>query len=340
MPDSTMKRHVTILITGAGTTTAVSVIKGIQQQKEFSIRLVTCDRNDNVSGRYMSDRFYTIPSAEDAAFLPSILRIVKKEHVNIIIPIIDYEFKKFANNVPEFTRLGATVVLSGPEVIDICTDKFKTMKLFETTGLPHAKSYSVPDIRKKHLHYPLFLKPSVFGRSTIDAYKINNKKDLMYYSRLVDRPIIQEYINGTEVTIDALNDLSGKFIAAVARIRTETKSGLSIKGVVIHDDHLIHLVKRLTESLPIIGPSNIQCFKNGSRYIFSEINPRFSGAHALTIQAGLNSIYLLCKLYFKERITAKDVRITSGVRMIRYWEELFITPDKKTYQPGYSLVKK
>jgi carbamoyl-phosphate synthase large subunit len=189
-----------------------------------------------------------------------------------------------------------------------------------------------------HLHYPLFLKPSVLGRSTIDAYKINNKQDLVYYTQKVDHPIIQEYIDGTEVTVDTFNDLSGKFIAAVPRIRTETKSGLSIKGIVIRDDHLIALVKRLTESLPIIGPSNIQCFKKGSRYIFSEINPRFAGAHALTIQAGLNSVHLLCKLYAKQHLTSKDVHIRPGVRMIRYWEELFILPDNKTYQPEYSLV--
>jgi carbamoyl-phosphate synthase large subunit len=334
-----MKKHITILITGAGTTTTISVIKGIRQQKEFSIRLITCDRNDNVSGRYMSDKFYKIPSAEDAAFIPSLLGIVKKEHVDMIIPIVDYEFTKFMNNKNKFERLGAKLVLSDPTAIGICTDKFKTMKLFQTLNLPYAKSYTPSDIKHKRLHYPLFLKPSVFGRSTIDAYKINNKKDLLYYMQKVDHPIIQEFIDGTEVTIDAFNDFSGKFIGAVPRIRTETKSGLSIKGVVIHDDRLVAIVKRLTESLPIIGPCNIQCFKKGSRYIFSEINPRFAGAHTLTIQAGLNSIHLLCKLYDKQHLTPKDVPIRSGVRMIRYWEELFITPKGTVYQPSYTLVQ-
>ena len=59
---------ITILITGAGTTTTLSVIKGIRQQKEFSVRVISCDKSDNVSGRYMSDRFYKIPSAEDPGF--------------------------------------------------------------------------------------------------------------------------------------------------------------------------------------------------------------------------------------------------------------------------------
>jgi carbamoyl-phosphate synthase large subunit len=328
------KKTITILLTGSGTTTAVSVIKGIKQQHEFSVRLITCDRSDNVSGRYMADRFYKVPSAEDPSFLSAMLRIVKIERVNLIIPIIDYEFILFAKNKSKFEQLGAVVVLSDLPVRETCTNKFKTMELFRRLAIPHPKSYTPADIEKmkRPPAYPLFLKPSIFGRSTLDSYTIRNKKDLAYYSSLVDRPIIQEYINGTEITVDTLSDLQGKFIAAVPRIRTETKSGLSIKGVVFQDARIISAVKRITEALPIIGPSNIQCFRVGSRLIFSEINPRFAGAHTLSIQAGLNSVHLLCKLFAGQKVTSNSVHIHSGVRMIRYWEEIFISPNQRVSQ--------
>jgi carbamoyl-phosphate synthase large subunit len=331
--------HVTILRTGAGTATTLSVIKGVRQQKEFAVRVITCDRSDNVSGRYMSDAFYKIPSAEDPKFLSTMLRIVKKEHVNMVIPIVDYEFKIFAGHKAQFEKLGATVVFSDLPAIEICTDKFKTMKLFESLKLAHPKSYTFTEAKHLRLRYPLFLKPSVFGRSTIDAYTLTGKKDLLFYGAKVGRPIIQEFVSGVEITIDALNDFHGHFIFAVARIRTETKGGLSIKGVVIRDDKLMSQVKRITEAIGIIGPCNIQCFRRGSKYVFSEVNPRFAGAQVLSIQAGFNSIQLLCKLYSGKPVNPQDISIQYGLKLVRYWEELFVPVKGKAYQPDYKLVK-
>ena len=332
------QKRITILITGAGTATTISVIKGARQQKEFNVSIVSCDKSDNVAGRYMSDAFYKIPSAQDPAFLPAILRIVKKERVNLVIPIVDYEFKTFTNNKSAFEHLGATVIFSDPKAIGICTDKFKTMKFFESLRLPHPKSYTWEQAKHARLTYPLFMKPSVFGRATIDAYTITNKKDLVFYGAAVHRPIVQEFVKGTEITVDALNNFRGKFIGAVARIRTETKGGVSVKGVVIRDDTLIQTIKRITEALPIIGPCNIQCFRTPKGYVFSEINPRFAGAQALSIQAGFNSIHLLCKLYRGESVDFKKLKIRYNTRMVRFWDEIFVTPKGKAYRLNNTAI--
>ena len=109
-----------------------------------------------------------------------------------------------------------------------------------------------------------------------------DKKDLMFYGSKVNRPIIQEFVSATEITVDALNDLQGHFIYAVPRIRTETKGGLSIKGVVFRDDALLTQIKRITEALPIIGPSNIQCFKTKTYNSKPSIGPRATRAWVCT----------------------------------------------------------
>ena len=333
------KTSVTICITGAGTATALSVIKGIRQQNEFAVRVVACDHNDNVSGHYMSDVFYKIPTATKPTFLKALLHIVKKEHVQLLIPIVDYEFETIAAAKAQFTKLGCTVILSDLPAIKICIDKFKTMRLFDSLGLPRPKSYSLREVKKIHPSYPLFIKPSLFGRATIDAYKIADKTDLQYYLKKIPHPIIQEFIVGHEITIDVLNDFKGKFVNALARERIETKSGLSIKGVVLNDPHLTASVKHISESLPIIGPANIQCFKRGKQYIFSEVNPRFSGAHAFSIAAGLNSIHLLLKLYTGQTVKTNALHFKTGLRVIRYWEEIFVDTKNRQYQAGYTLIK-
>jgi carbamoyl-phosphate synthase large subunit len=322
-----MRRKLTIFITGAGTTTTLSVIKGLRKQKEFPVRILSADMDDFVSGRYLSDGFYKIPSPDTASFIPQIITIIKKEHVDIFIPIVDYEFFAFVDHKKEFEKNGCAMIISSKNTIETCMDKFKTMKSFDTIGIAHPRSFTVKEIQTGRPHFPLFIKPSLMGRASVDAYKLDDIHDLKYYTSKIQHPIIQEYIDGQEITTDAMNTLDGKYIFSVSRTRLQAKNGVSVKGKIFTDPKLTEQIKRITEHLQIIGPCNIQCFSTKKGYVFSEVNPRFSGAGALSLHGGFNSPHLLLKLYKGQKINPKTIHVRN-VSMIRYWEEIII--DNKT----------
>lgn len=335
-----MNKKITVFISGSGTATAISVIKGLRLQKEYIVNIISCDASSNVAGKFLSDSFYKVPPADDPKYLEVLLDYIKKSKANLFIPIIDYEFLKIAGNKKSFLDIGCTPVISDESTINVCIDKFETVKFFHSLRLLTPLSYSVNQITiiKNH-HFPLFIKPSYLGRSTINAYKIEDQCDLDYFIKKVPKPIIQEFIEGTEITIDGLCDLQGNFIAAVIRRRDETKSGLSVKGETITDPDLLIHIKKIVETIRIIGPFNIQCIKNkNNEYVFIEINPRFAGGHPLTIFAGLNTALLLCKNYFKDEIKIKDIIIKNHAQMIRYWNEFFIASDGTITMPYGSLI--
>lgn len=326
-----MKKHLNILITSIGSTTAISVVKGLKDQKEFKVRIVGTDINEktNIAGSNFCDKFYTVPLATDEkAYLLSLVKIIESESIDLLIPIHDIELEILAKNrniIEDLTYL----LLSSFKTILTCNDKVKAIQFFNSIGIPSPKTFLVEDypdvlnqIAQLELKFPLISKPNK-GVSSKDVYELLNEKDLFLINKVKD-PIIQEKLKGVEYTIDVF--CNGKnLIAAVPRIRLETRSGISYKGQTQKDEILINYAKRITESLEIKGPANIQCFKFNNEVKFFEINPRFSGGLPLTIAAGVNTPLLALKLFTGEKL--EPIENFKICKMCRYWQEVFYYED-------------
>jgi carbamoyl-phosphate synthase large subunit len=322
-------KKINVLITGAGTATCQSVIKGFRQQKEIDVRVTTVDVNPDSAGRYFSHSFYAVPMAKEPNFLDELLNICKKEKIQLLIPIVDYEFQKIARNKNLFEEFGCKVAISSPETISIFNEKDKTYKFFKENDIPTPRTYSPEELKKPNsLKYPLFMKPRE-GRATLDVHKINNPQELEYYSSISEDFIVQDFYEGKEFTIDALTDFDGNVIEVLPRQRIETKVGLSYKGITVKDDEMIRYGKLIMEKGKIIGHCNIQFFKTAKGIIFFEANPRYSGTLVLSLAANFNSPLLLAKMALGEKVKPRIGEFEDGVLMLRYWEEVFVGKDGK-----------
>ena len=83
-----MGKKLTVFISGAGTATTVSIIKGLRQQKEIDVTICVCDASENVAGRYFADQFYKVPHANDPLYLEVLLQSIKKSNSEIFSMII------------------------------------------------------------------------------------------------------------------------------------------------------------------------------------------------------------------------------------------------------------
>lgn len=325
------RRQIRVLITGSGTVTCQSFIKGLRQQDELDAYIVTTDMNPESAGRYFSNAFYTVPAAKDEKFIPTLTEIIKKERIQLLVPIVDYEFAKIGQNLEEFRKIGCVTAISSPETIAIANEKEKTFRFFRAIGIdtPHTwMPDELPD--PSTLKFPLFIKPRT-GRASLDTYKINNPDELSYYSKLVDDPIYQEYVKGKEYTIDVLSDFQQRVIGVVPRQRVETKVGISYKGRTVDDPLMVEKAKYIAERLHNVGHCNMQLFvTDDGKYCFFEINPRYSGTLTLTIAAGLNSPYLLCRMVLGDNIEPMIGDYEKNLLMLRYWEEVYVRTDGST----------
>ena len=234
---------------------------------EFSPALQLCD-----------DHFLVKPTTHPG-YIKQILSIVKQKKIKLLVPTVDLDLKLLAHNKPKFTKLGCRVLVSSPEVINICQDKRKTYRFLIKNDFDSPATMSIRiALTKNKMSWPCFLKPWDGYASRGNAI-VNNRMELSFFAKRIPNPICQEFISGTEYTCDVYVDLNMKIRCVVPRKRIEVRSGEVSKAEIVKDLKVMKKSAELVERLGA-GPGviTIQLFKTKDKKIkFIEINPRFGG---------------------------------------------------------------
>ncbi|MBC7086481.1 MAG: ATP-grasp domain-containing protein [Methanomethylovorans sp.] len=321
---------ITVLITSAGVATACNIISALKKQKEKEVKIVAVDTNPLSAGLYLADSRYIVPRSTDPQYIPKILEISKKECVDIIFPLHSSETMVFAKNTDKLKHAGLKLQIANPEAIDICTDKLKFHGFLQSNGFLCPKTYhpmNILDILKNNeVNFPLFIKPKE-GSSSKNSFKIENIEQVHFFINYIENCIIQEFIKGTEYTVDLLADENSNLVAAVPRERLEIKDGKAVKSRTVKDNVMISLCSEIIKKLGLTGPANVQMIKSGEKLYVIEINPRFAaGGLPLTTASGVNIPLLLIKMLLGENID-KMPDFQENLYMIRYLTEIFLEPD-------------
>ncbi|MCS4100844.1 ATP-grasp domain-containing protein [Salinibacter ruber] len=315
--------QIRVLVTGVGSTTALSVIKGLREQEVYDVCITGTDVNRRleIAGSVFCDSFYRVPPAsEEHEYVSSLQDIIEEKGIDLLVPIVDLELEVLARH-REKIEPNCSLLLSSTETVEICNDKFRTFQWMAENEISTPGTLLDPspsEIRETFgFDSPLLAKPRR-GVSSRGVYEIRSEAELCLLDR-IDEPIVQPKIEGTEYTIDVF--AADGATSAVPRKRLETRAGISYKGRTIQNSELIAEATEIAEALDLIGPANIQCFETNSKYLFFEVNPRFSGSLTLSIEAGLNSPLHALQWAAAEQVILPDS--FSEVTMCRYWEEVF-----------------
>jgi carbamoyl-phosphate synthase large subunit len=105
----------------------------------------------------------------------------------------------------------------------------------------------------------------------------------------------------------------------------ESKGGESIKGMTVKDWELIEHGRRVAEALQIVGPANIQCFRQADGSLpVTDVNPRFGGGFPLPTAAGSRYPELALALANGERLQPRLGEFTPGVLMTRFFSQVVL----------------
>lgn len=304
----------------------IKCFKEAAKIKNIKSNIVTADISKTAPAIYFGDKNYIVPRIGEEGYLESIIDICNKEDIKLIVPTIDTELRilsEYKEFIEEETN--AKVLVSNKRVIDICRNKKNTNKFFEENNFGVPSEITLNDIKEGKYKFPLFIKP-LDGSSSINAFKVNNEKELSFFNEYITKPIIQEFIEGKEYTIDAFIDFDGKPITIVPRERVAIRSGEISKGKIIKDRDLINEVKKVIEILKPIGHITFQCMKTIDGIKFIEINPRFGGGAPMSIKAGANSPLNLYKLLLGEKLDYNEDYIDNMIAL-RFDDSIFFNID-------------
>ena len=285
----------------------VECFRKAKQKLNISSNVIAADCSNTAPALYFADKKFILPKIYDENnYINSIINLCNKEKIALIVPTIDTELLLLSEQKKYIeSRTDAKVLISNIEVIKICRDKILTQKYMEKNSFPVPRMYELSEVSEDSITLPLFIKPKS-GSSSVNTFKVNSYTELITYSKIIDDPIIQEYIQGEEYTVDVFLNFESEVLSIVPRLRMATRSGEISKGRIVRDNEIISSVLDLMKKLRPIGHITVQLMKtlHGIKYI--EINPRFGGGAPMSIQAGADSCEKLYRLLLGEKLIYSD----------------------------------
>lgn len=322
-------REINILITAASR--RVQLIRAfLHALKRLGLKgnVITTDMSCLSPGLYFGTKHYIVPLTTDEQYIPIIKSICFKERIHLLIPTIDDELPLFGKYRDDFSAVGIRVAVSNAQTGLLCNDKYASARFLSDKGIASAKSWLPGSLHPSALRYPLFLKPRN-GRGSVGAFTIRNERELRFFMNYVQNPVVQEYLEGKEYTIDLLADFEGNVISVVPRERMVVRAGVTDRGRTLNHGAMIDLAVRTAEALNIHGPANIQVKLHNDIPTIFEVNPRFSGGIPLTIAAGADFPAWLIEMAGGRNVEPCIGKFTDGLIMTCYESAVFL-PDAAT----------
>lgn len=296
-----------VLILSAGRRVElVNCFKAARDRLDIVGKVCCADITETAPALHFADERFILPRITDEKYIDTVIEICKANKIALVVPTIDTELVKLAENKQKIeTESGARVLVSDTQSVQTCCDKALTAAHFRDNGFGVPLTYETESAMRT-AEYPLFVKPRD-GSSSVNAFRIENETQLRFFVDYVKDPIVQECVCGKEYTVDCFCDFDGKIISVVPRLRLRTRGGEILKGKVEKNEKIIDDVKRLLGTFSFIGQITVQCFLTDDGEVkYIEINPRFGGGAPMSIAAGADSCERLYRLLRGESLEYGD----------------------------------
>ena len=295
-----------ILFTCAGRRTYL--LKYFRENLSKGDKIIATDMQLTAPALQAADVRIQVPSVYDANYVDITLDICKKHEVSILISLNDLELPILAKNKVCFEKAGVHVIVSDPEVIEICFDKYKTYQYIKSLNLECPKTFknyneAILAIKNKELIFPLVLKPR-WGSGSIGIEFVDDMEEFQIAYNLLRKKIkktilskasigneyilIQEKIEGYEYGLDIMNDLKGNHIAVSVKKKLSMRAGETDKAITIENHEIQSIGKKIGTNLKHIGNLDCDILERNEIYYVLELNPRFGGGFPFSYEAGVN----------------------------------------------------
>jgi carbamoyl-phosphate synthase large subunit len=285
---------------------------------------VAADLDALAPALYHADHRALVPRVDDPAYIDALRELVDAYDVRLVVPLTDLDHPQLAAAAAKEELGGAVVLVPGTETIELCADKYLAHAFFVERGIGSPPTW-LPRELDGDLPYPVLVKARR-GFGSRHIYRAANRAELDFFlSYTPVESMVQRACRGTEFSIDVLCDLDGRCLAAIPRTMIESKGGESIKGATIRDDELIDFGRVVSEALRIIGPANVQCFREPDGQLeVTDVNPRFGGGFPLPTAAGSRYPELALALARGESPEPRLGEFREGIVMTRYFSQVIL----------------
>lgn len=311
-----------VLITSAGI--RGYLVKYFKETLGDKGKVFAADCSTYAPALYDADDYFILPDVSDKNYVDELMKNCERNDINGIVSLNDIELPILSKNKNKFSKENIEIIISDPEIIDICYDKYKTYNFLIKNGFLAPKTFislkkALEGLENKKLKLPVLIKPRK-GSASQDIVKIFTIKELKNEFGNRKNMIIQEFIDGEEYGVDVFNNEKQIPVAIFAKKKIKMRAGETDKAISIYDRKIIEVAQSLSNKLGFYGPADIDMFKRDDTYLIMEINPRFGGGYPLSHALGAKFPEKITSLINKEKLVTNYNKYSGNVLMMKQYE--------------------
>ena len=104
-------------------------------------KVYVCNSDDKSIAFKYADEKVISPLIYDENYIPFLLDYCRKNEINILISLFDIDLLMLARYKKEFEEIGTKVVVSNPEIVEVCNDKWKTYNFLRDNAIHAPQSF-------------------------------------------------------------------------------------------------------------------------------------------------------------------------------------------------------
>lgn len=341
--------EISVLIAGVGGgTPGRELIKAFKIAKH-KYKIVVTDMYKDSVGLFETQHRYMIPPVTSSNYIDSLLKICKKENIQVLTTGSAAELEKVSKNAKIFEEQDIKLLMNPYNVIERCMNKHTLMNFLTSKGIkcPKYFLYQQDSDIKNIESYPVVIKPTI-GSGSRNVFIAQDENEALFFSNYLIKygfePLIQEYIGNheDEYTVGVVYANSGRLSKSIAMKRTLShgfSTGQTVDDIKTGKRYIISSyisegffdeftdVRKISEKISHVleanGPINVQCRKTDDGILPFEVNPRFSATIGARSLVGFNEPDIFCRYLLFDEIP-HDINYKHGY-VIRDLHEKYLS---------------
>ena len=349
-----------ILVVGVGPTAFLSIIRSFGR-KGFDVHIANDSTADlALYSRYIIKAHNISPSSAPVQRKSDIIRIMKEEKFDLVIPVGDQNVIPFHLFRSEYESAGRMYLLD-ENAFQITNSKILTCQLARSLGIPVPRSEIISEACDSpavlsRFTMPVMLKP-------VSSYSVTNLEEKRHVNR-IDTPeqfeqsmrgmllhgqvIVQEYFEGIGIGLELLA-YQGEILISFQHIRIHEEGkniGSTYRKSQSVDETFFSAAKKVITALHYTGVAMFEFRYNPDTktWVIIEINGRFWGSLPLPIACGIDFPYFLYQMLVDgRREFPQNYRIGLYCRNtdtdIHWIGKSIFHKDSSDNKKGYSIIR-
>jgi len=272
-----------ILIMAGGTAAAWHIVQTIKEYfyNEYEIHICDINSPELIAASKYAYKYHQVPYIDDPIYKNYMYKMLEKEKIDIVMPLIDFDLQMFAFDDPKLKELGIISTAPLKDTFERLTDKRELYSLLKTLDISALQICEPNDIDTSQMYV---LKPAIgFGSKGFRIVEGSKIFECLEKDDIIQELCVQDN-NVFEITAEIYN--YGQALKIFQRQRIETKQGVCTKMKIVSNSEIDNNILKLVKNIHCPTAFCIQFLYHNRRWCMNDCNLRLGAGTALSSKAG------------------------------------------------------